>query len=462
MKKFFENFSLMGVLMLVLCAVLGVGDMSGAIVANGTATGITGGATATDAGGVFISQEGKGGALETSDIRSYRPEMIQDPVDQNLVKIRPTLAPLDTIMRYGKVMSTTSFEFKWYSIGTRPVDDTIASAIGTPASNADPHLVQETITLTGTVNNYAVSDTILLPTITGADGKELVAYVVSKNPVSNTLTVAVADEQLTFASGTYTFPTVKGSEPIYRLGRAAAELDVTTDAVSYIPKPSRGYCQRFMFEVAQSTYEAMMKKEINFSLTEVEEQAMYEYRKSVEASMLFGRMGKIWDPVKQSEVYLTGGIANQITNNYTITVSGGTTALVTLMKDIFTGNSGAKERIVFAGSNFVEKFSTLDTVQKQLEAGNTEVIWGISWKKVESNFGTLLLVHHELLDEYGWSDKAIVIDPQYLKKWQVSNFERKEYDGKELAIMNGKFVVCSEACGVALYNPDAHAIVTAV
>jgi hypothetical protein len=45
-----------------------------------------------------------------------------------------------------------------------------------------------------------------------------------------------------------------------------------------------------------------------------------------------------------------------------------------------------------------------------------------------------------------------------LKKWQISHFEKKEYDGKELAIMNGNFIVFREVCGVAVYNPDAHCI----
>jgi hypothetical protein len=181
----------------------------------------------------------------------------------------------------------------------------------------------------------------------------------------------------------------------------------------------------------------------------------------MEGSFLFGRKGKFWDSKKNTEVYTTGGIVNQIKNEYTLddTSEDGTKALIALQKKIFTGNSGAKERFVFAGSEFVEKLSTIATVQKQIEAGNTEVVWGITWKKIESNFGTLLLIHHELLNEYGWSDKAIVIDPQYLKKWQLSNFERKEYDGKELAIMNGNFTVCSEVCGVAVYNPDVHAVI---
>lgn len=461
MKKFLKNFSFMGMFMLMLSIVLGVGGFTGVAFANGVATGISGGEATTDEHGTVITHEGKMGALETSDIRAYRPEMIQDPVDQSLVKIRPTATPLDTILRYGKTMPTNSFEFKWYSIGTREVVDSVKTKVDA-VSNADYRAVSAVVPVQGSVVNYANSDTIVFPNVKGKDNKPLLAYVVLKDATANTLTITIAEDQM-IGDGETSFgiPALPANTEIYRLGRAAAELDVTTDAVSYVPTPTKGYCQRFMFEVAQSTYEKMLNKEVKFDITEIEEQALYEYRKTMEGSFLFGRKGKFWDSKKNTEVYTTGGIVNQIKNEYTLddTDEDGTKALIALQKKIFTGNSGAKERFVFAGSEFVEKLSTIATVQKQIEAGNTEVVWGITWKKIESNFGTLLLIHHELLNEYGWSDKAIVIDPQYLKKWQLSNFERKEYDGKELAIMNGNFTVCSEVCGVAVYNPDVHAVV---
>lgn len=460
MKKFLKNFSFMGAFMLVLSVILGVGGFTGVAFANGVATGIeTGGkddAAKADAKGASL-EHGFHGALETTDIRSLRPEMIDDPVDQNLVKIRPSVSPLDTILRYAGSKPTNNFEYEWYSIGTRAVDDKTSGA-ATITSSADVQAVQGVITVAGNINKFDVTDTILFPEINGGDGEMLVGYVVEKDVKNKQLTFTVTEEQMTAGGDGKTIPAIGDGKIIYSLGRAAGELDVKTPAISYIPKPSRGYCQIFMAEIAQSTYEKMMDKKVKFDVNEIEEQALYEYRVRMEGSFLFGKKGKVYNPHTNTYVYMTDGITRQIKKRETIDTSKGDAELIRVMKEIFTKNSGAKERVLLAGADFVEKMSTFSTVQKQLEAGNTEVVWGITWKKIESNFGSLLLVHHELLDQYGWSDKAIVLDPQYLKKWQISNFERKEYDGKELAIMNGNFTVFREVCGVAVYNPDAHCI----
>ena len=460
MKKFLKNFSFMGAFMLVLSVILGVGGFTGVAFANGVATGIeTGGkddAAKADAKGASI-EHGLHGALETTDLRSLRPEMIDDPVDQNLVKIRPSVSPLDTILRYAGSKPTNNFEYEWYSIGTRAVDDKTSDA-ATITSSADVQAVQGVITVAGNINKFDVTDTILFPKIKGGDGEMLVGYVVEKDVKNRQLTFTISEEQMTAGGDGKTIPAIASGTVIYSLGRAAGELDVKTPAISYIPKPSRGYCQIFMAQIAQSTYEKMMDKKVKFDVNEIEEQALYEYRVRMEGSFLFGKKGKVYNPNTNSYVYMTDGITRQIKKRETIDTSMGDAELIRVMKEIFTKNSGAKERVLLAGADFVEKMSTFSTVQKQLEAGNTEVVWGITWKKIESNFGSLLLVHHELLDQYGWSDKAIVLDPQYLKKWQISNFERKEYDGKELAIMNGNFTVFREVCGVAVYNPDAHCI----
>ena len=455
MKNFLKNFSLLGMLMLVVCVILGVGNVA---FANGVATEID---TADPTKGTTVTH-GTEGALETLDIRKWRPEMINDPVDQALVKIRPSVNQLDTILRYAGTMKTNNFEYEWYSIGTRELFDE-ADGAATINSNGDPMAVKGTVKIAGNVEKFDVTDTVLFSGVNGADGKPLIGYVYAKDEVAGTLSFTVLESQMTNTSGTYTIPAIADETKIYCLGRAAQELDVKTPAISYIPKPSKGYCQIFMCQIAESTYQSMMDKKVKFDISEVEEQALYEYRRRMEGSFLFGNGGKVYDPTKKSYVYLTNGIVHQITKSYTInTTNNANEELVALEKKIFTGNSGSNQRVMLAGSGFVEKLSKIQTVEKQLEAGNTEIVMGIKWNRIESNFGTLLLSHHSILDEYGWTNKAIVIDPQFLKKWQIANFERKQYDGKELAIMNGKFTVFSEVCGVSVYNPDAHAIVEAV
>lgn len=460
MKKFFQNFSFLGFIMLGLCVLLGVGDMSGALMcADGVAVDPINQVANGDPSGAAIQHGDKQG-LETTDVRKLRPDMIKDPIDQNLVQIRPTLTPLDTIMRYAKPMSTKNFEFGWYSIDTRPVDDTIATA--TLNSNSKPEAVYGVITLSGNQDLIDETDTLYIPSVKGADGKPLMLYVTKKS--STGLEFAINEKQMTNTAGTYSIPAgVATGAVVYRLGRAAAETDVLTPATSYLPTKSTGYCQIFKCQIAQSTYEKMMDKEIKWDFNEIEEQALYEFRLTLEASMLFGEGGKIYDRNKKKYIYTTDGIVNNVTKTHQLDVTDktkGNEELIKLCRTVFQGNAGAKSRVMFAGSKFVEYLSTIQSVQKQVDAGNTEVVWGMEWKTIKTNFGTLLLMQHDLFDQYGWSEKALIIDPDYIKKWQLQSMERFNVDAKGSAILNGDITVFTEVCGAAVYYPSTHCIVT--
>ena len=458
----------MGSLMLVLCLVLGVGDMSGAVMmAEGVATKIDGGAAATEGvaggnapAGVQVATPERS-VLEAMDYRKWSPDLIKDDVDQNVVQIRPYANQLDTILRYLGTKNVNTFEFEYYSISSRDVSDKITS-FATPSTASSSK--KGCVATIGVSNfaNFDVTDTIYVPTVAGADGKPLVLYVYQKDDTNQTLNVTCDEEQVTSVSGGYAIPTIATQTVVYAMGRAAAETDVLSPAVEFLPDKTRGYCQRFMFQISESNYAKMADKELKWDLSEIEEEALFDYRRRMEASFLFGRMAKIYDPAKKKTIYTTGGIVNQITNQHVLnsTAADGNKEIVDMTKVIFMGNSGAKERFAFAGSEAVAKISKMNGVVKQQDAVKTEVIMGITWTKMVTNFGTINLAHHEILDEYGFESKMIVIDPQFLRKYQIENLSKQNYNGRELAIVNGDIVVFNEAAGVAVLNPKAHCIVT--
>ena len=106
------------------------------------------------------------------------------------------------------------------------------------------------------------------------------------------------------------------------------------------------------------------------------------------------------------------------------------------------------------------KYGKLYQAITSKSVSNTEVVFGMTWNKIVSNFGTLLLAHAEIFDEYGWSDKGLILDPLFLRKWQLQAFKATPYDGEKLMIMKGEMKVFSEVFGVSVYNPDVHCKVT--
>lgn len=468
MKKFFKNFSLLGFLMLSLCVVLGVGDVSGAVMsADGVGTQIEGGGTPSEGtpggnapGGVQVAT-GERSVLETWDYRKWSPDLIKDDVDQNIVQIRPYANQLDTILRYVGTKNINTFEYEYYSISSRDVSDKILSFTLPGTASTKKQGCSATIGL-GNYSNFDLTDTIYVPNVNGADGQPLVLYVYGKDDSGQTLNVTCDENQVVAVQGGYAIPTIAINTVVYAMGRAAAETDVLSPAVEFLPDKTEGYCQRFMFQISISNYAKMADKEVKWDLSEIEEEALFDYRRRMEASFLFGRKAKIYDPIKKKHIYTTGGIVRQITKSYTLNsaAADGNKEVVDMTKFVFMGNSGAKERFAFAGSEAVARISKMNGLVKQQEAVKTEVIMGITWSKMVSNFGTINLAHHEILDEYGYSDKLIIIDPQFLRKYQIENLSKQNYNGRELAIVNGDIVVFNESAGVAVLNPNAHCIVT--
>lgn len=472
MKEFFKNFSLMGFLMFMMCLVLGVGDVSGAICADGAALTPEGTGTAasstvnnvqtTNNVGNPDVNSGKHdnytGGLTSSEIRGITSDLILDPIDQKLVQIRPYANPIDTLLRYAGAEQINNLEYGWYSIGTRNVWDVTTGAATITGHATDKTAVKGKVA----VSNLSLFDKTDTVSCLATDGTPLQLYVYKKD--DDYIYFTTPEDQLVYDEGEskWVIPAIASDTELYILGRAAAEKDVTSPELSVLPEKKIGYAQIFMMQIEENTYAKMADKEIKFDLTEVEENVMFEYRRRMEGTWLRGHKGKAYDPDKKTYVYNTAGLLDQITKKHTLYAGAtdGNAEIVDLAKFVFKGNNGSKTRYAICGSDAMARISKLQGIQRRQDAVQTEVVFGITWSKMVTNFGQINMVLHEQLDEYGLSDVMIIVDPEFLKMKRVKGFERNQVDGREHLITNGEIVVFSEAVGLAVYNPDVHCIVT--
>jgi len=416
--------------------------------------------------GAVVTPGGEAGVIVTgapllSDvIRKESPDLILDTVDQRITKMRPSATPLDQILRHATSRTAKTMQFGYYSVDIRGVKATTTAAIVAVTTSDTAELPVDNVRL------FAVSDTLYIPSKAGFDDagvatptKQLVLYVCAVGAASLTVQ-AVNGQLLTNGSEGMYVPSIASGTALYRLGRAAAEGDVRTSPFSALPTKQKNFCQIFKCEVAESTIAAMSDKEVQWTPNDIEEQAMYEWRMGMEASFLFGAKRRFFDPIKKAYVYTTGGVVNSIAKHIEYKAVMDNPALIDITKQVFTGNSGSRRRILFAGSGLVANFSSIGTVEKQLEAGNTVVVWGIEWKEIKTNFGTLLLLQHDLLDMYGWEDKGIILDPACLDKWTFSGVERLVVDTKKSGTFDGNVAVITEIAGAALKYPSVHAVLS--
>lgn len=462
MKKVIQKWS--GLLLMIMAIVVGAatGVCMAATTAMGGETGATGEA------GVSVV-DSTGGATATTGMEvtgNDNPELYVKEIDKRITKMRPMKTPIDQITRSAaEVSKSNSMIVKYYSVSTRSIKTTVKTAVTEMASGATSKAIEvDDATL------FSATDTIRVVGVKGykADGvtvdtKDLMLYVVGKADDTGYPTVIAVNGKRNADGSNSIVPAIAVNAKIIRMGRAAAEIDVETGQFYNLPTPEEQYCQVFMMQVEQSTADKMWAKEIDWNFSDMEEDSIYDMRLGMENSFLFGIKGKSKDPKKSgADVYFTGGIWWMGGKDIAIgtTANGDTTItddeMVDFCKSIFVGNdSGNGTKIGFAGSDMLAALAKIKSerfkVVKEFEK------WGLKFTSFDTNFGKLLVMHHELMNENELSNAMYVIDPEYLRKKTFRTWDRKEYDMAKLAKRDTTAVVMKEASCCYLVYPKAHA-----
>lgn len=412
------------------------------------------------------------GALTLRDGQEASPDLFMADIDERITRIRPMATPIDQITRKaGRATKCDSMEVEYYSVGTRPMVGVVATAVAasTTTNRFTLPLVDNSVLDT--------MDTVRFKGVNGYDaagnetpGVELVGLVISMSAETGQANVMPINGK----NGQTGYPAIPADTEIVRMGRAAAELDVTTAVFSNVPTKETQYCQKFIMQVEMSTLAQMGKKEVDWNFSDLEEDGIYDMRLGMESSFLFGHKAKFKHPVNNGLVYTTGGIYWMIptkinVGKYVAIEEGGQVVdyelqitdkeLVDIAKDLFTGTGvGNRRKIAFAGSEALAAFSKIKSETDKIVVREKVEHWGLTFRSFDTEFGELMFIHHELLDLQGKSDEIVVIDPEFLTKRYHKGWDRTDYDMKKLAQRDTKAVVMTEISCTYLRYYIAHAI----
>ena len=421
------------------------------------------------AAGAYVATVGAvvtGEAITGDVLTQKNSELNLDYISQKVVEMKPAATPLDTIMRQVKSVPIKSWKTEYYAVDTRPMTDKLDAAYSRVDSTNYDHTAELTVE---DVQMWAIDDTVLFPTVsvTSVDGKigPLMGVVVGKTVASNKIGVQVvngitgAGNNANRATGCYP-ASIADETLIVRMGTAKGEKDAQTSPFGMIPDKAYNYCQIFMAQCEESLYQRIHEKEVDWSFSDYEAQNIYDMRASMEASFILGARGYFADATLGKYRHFTGGVARYITKDLTYTSGSIDDAtFVTWSKSIFTGNSGSETRILFAGDDLLKDLSLVSTVQKQIDAKSTFVKWGLTFKEIETNFGSLLIFHHKLLNQMGWSKRGIVLDINNVEKHVFKPMQANKLDLKGSGQSNVNATMIDEASCLVLRYPDTHAII---
>lgn len=416
--------------------------------------------------------EGEGGdGISTVSAGSQtEPELYTEDIDERITKIRPMATPIDQISRYAKAQPSDSFEVKYYSVGTRAIScktTGATAAMGSnpsvvlPVSDANLFTLDDTIRVVGVkaITNYkgvAYSQS-------EANTPDLVLCVCGRNDAGMPMVYAVNGElKNDQAIGV---PVIPEGTTLVRMGKACGELDVQTGRFNNIPSAEIQYCQNFMIQVEQSTFDKIASKEVNWTFSDLEEDGIYDMRLAMENTYLFGDKNKIYHTMKNgAATWFTQGIwymagkdievGEWDTNAKCAVISDDN--LVDITKDLFVGTGiGNKQKILLCGSEMLSAFSKIKSDKFRLK--DSVEAWNLKFKSWDTDFGEVLTIHHELFDANGMADCGFALDPEYLSKKTHVSWTRNILDLKKAGIRNTDAVVLQEVSCLYLRYNKAHA-----
>ena len=159
-----------------------------------------------------------------------------------------------------------------------------------------------------------------------------------------------------------------------------------------MPTKKSNNCQIFKAQVEQSTYHKIANKEVGWSFSDQEEAAITDMRRGMEKNFLFGSCGTLTDPVKNTEIMLTGGIWHQAGKECQYTKGNlDMNRLIEISRQAFTGNGGSSKKLLIGGTLLIEELNKLEHV-KTVGASETMTRWGLDFTEIVTKFGRLYVL----------------------------------------------------------------------
>jgi hypothetical protein len=388
----------------------------------------------------------------TTNVAAASPDLQRDAVLKRIVQTHPSSFPLDTLLSHMPVQDTKSWRYTAYDTPYLSYRGTIAAELSAISSGANttPFTLKPS-----NLEHIRKWSCLFFPTIKGSattDGLPLAAYVVSVARGSSSTMDVIA---LNAAGGALAKIVV---DTPYIIGPIAAhELVMQVEPQVPVPQNYENYNQLFMCQMEVGDYEEAHLKEVGWGWSDIQDYTIMDFRIRRTISYYYGFAKKFVDGVENVEKYSTGGIYRQITRKYP-TIAGPWTDsnFVDFSKYVFVGVKGSRRKIVFAGDAMIANMSKAAFIQKQLQAASTEVAFGLTFTKIKTNFGDLLVHYEPLFTEMNISNQALVLDPEFIVRTNFNGISHDKIDAKGAGFKRAKVESVAEASSALLRNRDSH------
>ena len=401
-----------------------------------------------------------GEAVVNKDGSINKPAINKATTSAKLAKIGWSNAPLDTFLRNIGKGKTNSDTYQFFSVTARGVACTASAA------TANGEVIE--VTMATGVHSLSKSGVLMVPTLKVTDG---VAADAGAKASLKPLMLHIAD--INYSSKEVSLVPLNGTvvdsllanATFYRAGIACDQDVAITEDPQAMPTKDHNHCQRMLCTISENMYQALQDKEVEYGLNDYRDQALLDFRLQSEMAAIFGGGAvageNFIDPKSNKrKLHMRGVLDFDIQNIVKTEADEDVDAFLNrAMEELFAVNNGSSERLLLYGAGFATALANSKWWQKQLEANKTEMKWGVTWKMVESNFGSLRGIMDPALSLTGeYSNCALVIDPAHVRLVEQVPLQERKLDLVSAGIRNSKDIVLEESITLELTNPKAHGL----
>lgn len=444
MKKFFEKMKKSGLWMfavMLLCALFGIGGADAAY--------------AAEAGTITYGEP-----VSLDYALEHAPEVVKDTIDREVVVIKPHLTPLYTLgAKHAKKSKTAGSPIiKYDEVEMLPMTTTVATAFITAGQT------QAAIDLE---NNdlIAVNETLVFKNVDGykENGTDpdgwFVGYVKDTDTSGKPIIVPVNGKES--GSVTNSIPELPAGTIVVRGARTGSEKQSRTAPLAVVPVQKEQYMQKMLIETEETTFFVLAQDnaDVKWRKTEITDFAIAEHKMSTETDILLGKKRVVKIPNKYNQnkpdaTYFQEGVWWQAGRDFDLPRNATRADLISMMKTIFTGNYSSNTKIMFVGSDVNETINKIDYNQV-IYPGKPGQVFGLDVQRIIYGQYTLVLVNEPAFDDSLMSDHALVIDEDYLYKYQ-HGWRSIPLDNLKLGQSDSQSQVFIDTFGYVLKNAKAH------
>lgn len=387
-----------------------------------------------------------------------KPEVNKPSFSKKLTKVFPSKFPLDTIARELPKGKTNSDEYKYASVVSRALGCVIESQT---TKTTAPALAEIKVVST---HMLSIDSNLMVPNynagveaepskVEGVALSPLILHVVGIDRAANKITVYPVNHTVV--------PAMTGGTFLARVGVAKDQLSAMSEDPISMPTYDSNYCQINMTTISEAFFQKIQEKETEWSMADMQDCALYDFRGQSEMAMLFGAKKFFLDPVTSKPKYLMDGVIRKVGNPEYLTGGAVTEKLLNAaLAKIFDGNNGSEARLMFYGSDFGLSLAENAAFAKQIEAGKTKVKFGITWNEIETNHGVVLAKKHDAFKQVGFGRAALVIDPANFRRIEQRPLTVYDLDREAAGISRTQDRRIDESFTIEVTNPDTHGLIT--